>query len=81
MSVLAVPFSPEPLKFTALVDSCCAHRPWFHDYIYEDPQVRREAVIAYLADAHNNGKLFEVWKQERLCICSPPWIIGLEYLI
>jgi hypothetical protein len=66
MSVLAIPFSPEPEKFSALVSMCCAHRPWFHDYIYEDPQVRREAVIAYLADAYNNGKLFEVWKQETL---------------
>lgn len=61
------PFSPLPIeKFERIVTACSAHRPWFDDVIWDDPQTRREAVIAHLSDAHNYGKLFEVWKGESL---------------
>ena len=64
---LAVPFTPLPIeKFERLVSGCTAHRPWFDDALWENEQTRRETVIAYLSDAHNNGKLFEVWKKDEL---------------
>jgi len=66
-TIFAVPFTPLPIdKFERLVTACMQHRPWFDDAIWEDEQVRRQAVIAYLSDAHNYGKLFEVWKSEAL---------------
>ena len=65
--ILAVPFDPLPIeKFEAIVTKCAQHRPWFDDALWNDEQTRRETVIAYLSDAHNYGKLFEVWKDEEL---------------
>lgn len=65
--IIAVPFDPLPIeKFEKIVTASCQHRPWFDDLVWDDPQTRREAVIAYLSDAHNYGKLFEVWKDQEL---------------
>jgi len=63
-----VPFTPVPLeKFSALVEACCCHRPWFNDFLWQSgPEKVREAVIAYLADGFNNGKLWEVWRGSEL---------------
>ena len=65
MTTRAEPFSPYPVeKFNTIVESCAVHRPWFSDFLWEDPQKRREAVVAYLADGYNNGKLWEVWRDQ-----------------
>lgn len=62
---IAVPFEPLPIdKFEHIVESCQQHRPWFPDALWNDARARREAVIAYLADAYKNGKLWEVWRAE-----------------
>lgn len=67
MSIVAVPFEPLPVeKFERIVSACFQHRPWFDDAAWEDERVRRETVIAHLADAYSHGKLFEVWKDEAL---------------
>jgi len=68
VTTIAVPFTPVPLdKFEAIVNACVAHRPWFHDFLWNSgPEKVREAVIAYLADGFNNGKLWEVWRGSEL---------------
>ena len=67
-TTIAVPFTPVPLdKFSAIVEKCVAHRPWFNDLLWNSgPEKVREAVIAYLADGFNNGKLWEVWRGNEL---------------
>lgn len=69
MTIRAEPFTNPALdveKFSRLVEDCARHRPWFHDYLWHDLPKRREAVIAYLADGFNNGKLWEVWRDADL---------------
>ena len=64
VTTLAVPFTPAPPeKFSAIVEACSKHRPWFHDFLWNSgPEVVRQTVIAHLADAFSNGKLWEVWR-------------------
>jgi RimJ/RimL family protein N-acetyltransferase len=52
----------DPFKIMQILDEVCKHRPWFTDYLWEDPQVRRTSASWYLADAQANGKLWEVYK-------------------
>jgi RimJ/RimL family protein N-acetyltransferase len=67
MTLRAEPLTPFPVeKFSALVEKLCQHDPWFWDGIRDDPQARRQAVIAYLADAHNFGKCWEVWRDDEV---------------
>jgi hypothetical protein len=49
-------------KYLEIVERCCDHRPWFNDYVWDNPGLRRIAVRDYLADAVANGKLWEVYK-------------------
>jgi len=64
---VACPFTPFPVeKFEHIVTKCTAHRPWFHDYLWKDDAMRRQAVIAYLADAFNAGKIWECWRGDAL---------------
>lgn len=64
----AVPFSPDPPeKLHAIVEAACAHRPWFSDYIWNSGAATiRASVIAYLVDAFNNGRCWEVWRGDTL---------------
>ena len=64
VTTIAVPFSPMPQeKYLAIVDKCLAHRPWFPDSVWDSgPEYVRQAVHAHLADAFNNGKIWEVWR-------------------
>ena len=64
ITTIAVPFSPLPPEtYLAIVDKCVAHRPWFPDSVWDSgPEYIRQAVHAHLADAFNNGKLWEVWR-------------------
>ena len=68
MTTLAVPFTPvPPEKLTRIVEACVAHRPWFHDFLWNSgPDIVRQTVIAHLADAFQNGKLWEVWRGSEL---------------
>jgi hypothetical protein len=67
MTIRAEPFTPLPIeKFSKLVDTLVAHDPWFDDVI-DTPELRRQAVIAYLADGFNHGKLWECWRDNDLC--------------
>jgi hypothetical protein len=67
MAIQAMPFVPSPPeKVSYIVDKCCDHRPWFHDKIWEPPEVRRGAAITYLSDSYANGKIWEAWKDGEL---------------
>ncbi len=61
---IAIPFSPyPPEKYSAIVEKCVAHRPWFGDQIWDSgPEYVRTAVHAHLADAFNTGKIWECWR-------------------
>ncbi len=54
----------DPFKIAYILDQVCKHRPWFNDFVWEDPKVRRTVASAYLADANLNGKLLEVYAME-----------------
>jgi hypothetical protein len=68
VTTLAVPFTPSPPeKYSHIVEKCVAHRPWFSDQIWDSgPEYVRTAVHAHLADAFNNGKIWEVWRGSAL---------------
>lgn len=61
---IAQPFTPvPPSKLEDIINKCVAHDPWFHDFLRDSgEEKKREAVIAYLADAFQHGKIWEVWK-------------------
>jgi hypothetical protein len=66
MTIIAVPFSPEPPeKLMAIVDKCQIHRPWFSDDAWMEGEVfRREQVIRRLADL--DSKSWEVYDNDQL---------------
>jgi len=52
----------DPMKLLTILDRVSEHRPWFNDFQWEDPEIRRQVSREYLADALAFGKLWEVWK-------------------
>lgn len=64
VTTIAVPFSPlPPEKYLQIVEACVAHRPWFHDFLWNSgPEYVRTTVNAHLADAFNNGRIWEIWR-------------------
>jgi RimJ/RimL family protein N-acetyltransferase len=61
-SLIAVPFQPHPAKLEAILDAVTAHRPWFPDELWHDPEVRRAAANRRIAEWLVNGHLWEVWR-------------------
>jgi hypothetical protein len=60
MTLHALPVTDFHPLLTAALDKACEHRPWFYDYIWEPPELRREVASAYLSDAILHGKLWVV---------------------
>jgi hypothetical protein len=81
--VIARPYiHDDPERFHYIVEQCCEHRPWFDDYTWEDPALKRTAVIGYLVDAFSNGRLWEVFdggklaNKRMLCLNGMRWAFG-----
>ena len=64
----------DPFKIAYILDQVCKHRPWFSDFLWEDPKVRRTAASGYLADALATGKLWEVYAMEE---DTEPELVGI----
>lgn len=60
MTLQALPVYGYHPILTQVLDKACEHRPWFYDYVWEPPELRREVASAYLSDAMLNGKLWIV---------------------
>ena len=64
----------DPFKIAYILDQVCKHRPWFDDFTWKDPKVRRTTASAYLADALATGKLLEVYAMEE---DKEPELVGI----
>jgi len=65
--VFAVPYvHNDPARLEYIIDKCAAHRPWFDDFVWEDPEARRKATVKYLANAWDEGHLWEVYRGKEL---------------
>ena len=68
MTIQTIPFDPfPPTKLSYIIDKCCEHQPWFHDFLWEPYETRRRAATGYLSDAFRSGKVWEVWRESELC--------------
>lgn len=60
--LFAAPLQPSPEKLAFLLDRLCEHRPWFNDFLWDDPQVRRNAANARIAEGYAQGFVWEVYR-------------------
>ena len=60
--LFAVPLQPTPAKLSYLLDRLCEHRPWFNDFLWEDPAVRRRAASGRLVEGMTGGAVWEVYR-------------------
>lgn len=58
----AAPLLARPDKLAFLLDRLCEHRPWFSDFHWPDPAVRRRAAILRLAEVQASGLVWEVYR-------------------
>lgn len=60
-------YLPTQEQFSAIVDKCMDHRPWFNDYVWDEELLKRTLVIQHLSQAYANGRIWEVWKNDAIC--------------
>ena len=59
---------PAPEILTEIIEGCLSHRPWFDDFTWRLPgDGVRNAVNAYIAEAFLGGKVWEVYRDRKIC--------------
>jgi RimJ/RimL family protein N-acetyltransferase len=58
----AQPFEYDPVRWAYLLEKVCEHRPWFHDKMWESEEGRRQAAVAFVAEALTQGHVWEVFR-------------------